>query len=64
MNAATTSFDTLLTEMSLALNLAAELEGELKTASFAAPDSRTIKMPRVAPPVAAVRGLGQAQPAR
>jgi hypothetical protein len=61
MNTVTASFDTLLTEMSLALDLAAELEGELKTASLAVPASRTSGMARAAQTAPALLGFGQAQ---
>lgn len=61
MNTATNSFDTLLTEMSLALDLAAALEGELKTAAVIAPAPRTFQSPRTAPP--ALLGFSQPQPA-
>jgi hypothetical protein len=64
MNTANNSFDTLLAEMSLALDLAAELESELKSAALTVPVPRAAKKsnrPSQAAP--AGLGFGQAQPA-
>lgn len=59
----TASFDMLLTEMSLALDLAAELESELKTAAAAVPAPRTNGLARAVQASPAILGFGQAQAA-